>query len=164
MGAVRFRWIHKRLWNKVFLSDIRVPQHPPYQRCDPNLPLPPLCARSAIRQVGDTDGNASIGGVSVASRGSSERRCTGTGEPPKRHSCPPGQSPGALSISRSFWIALGGDRTGLERLRLAGEGKVPSSFPVMDFASGSFAAAAVSIAEFATEADDGPTVAVDRRP
>jgi CoA-transferase family III len=69
----------------------------------------------------------------------------------------------SFSISRAFWSALGGDRSALERLRFAGEGELPSCFPVTDFASASITAAALAIGELATEADDAPTVTVDRR-
>ena len=58
------------------------------------------------------------------------------------------------SISRSFWSALGGDPTELERLRFVGEGELPSCFPVTDFASASIAVAALSIGELAADTDD----------
>ncbi len=69
----------------------------------------------------------------------------------------------SLSISESFWSALGGDPSELEHLRFAGEGELPSRFPVTDFASASIAAAALSIGELAAETGDVPTVTVDRR-
>ncbi|EQD42755.1 coa transferase, caib/baif family protein, partial [mine drainage metagenome] len=68
-----------------------------------------------------------------------------------------------MSISESFWSALGGDPSELEHLRFAGEGELPSRFPVTDFASASIAAAALSIGELAAETGDVPTVTVDRR-
>lgn len=69
----------------------------------------------------------------------------------------------SFSITRSFWSALGGAPSGLERLRFVGEGELPSCFPVTDFASASIAAAALSIGELAAQVDDAPTVTVDCR-
>ncbi len=69
----------------------------------------------------------------------------------------------SFSITRSFWSALGGDPSGLGRLRFVGEGELPSCFPVTDFASASIAAAALSIGELAAQADDAPIVTIDRR-
>ncbi len=69
----------------------------------------------------------------------------------------------SFSLTRSFWSALGGDPSGLERLRFVGEGELPSCFPVTDFASASIAAAALSIGELAAQANDAPPVTVNRR-
>ena len=69
----------------------------------------------------------------------------------------------SLSLTRSFWNALGGNPSGLERLRFVGEEELPSCFPVTDFASASIAAAALSIGELLTQGGRAPSVTVDRR-
>jgi hypothetical protein len=62
------------------------------------------------------------------------------------------------------WSALGGDGAALERIRLEGEGELPSVFAVSDLAAASVGAAALSVGELiATRGGVFPAVAVDRR-
>jgi hypothetical protein len=67
-------------------------------------------------------------------------------------------------LTRDIWKALDGPQVQLDALTIAGDGALSSAFPVTDFAGASVAAAALSIAELASQTSSkAPAVTVDRR-
>ena len=67
----------------------------------------------------------------------------------------------------AFWDAAGGDAAALHRVRFTGAGRLPSAFPVTDFAAASMAAAGLAAAVLTSALGRSPRepaeVQIDRR-
>jgi crotonobetainyl-CoA:carnitine CoA-transferase CaiB-like acyl-CoA transferase len=70
----------------------------------------------------------------------------------------------ALELTRSAWASIRGDTAALSAVTFTGDGGLPSTYAVTDFASAAIATAALSVTELVANLGGGnPSATVDRR-